>query len=106
MKRDLLSKLGAYIDGSMSREEFSVWFYDFSRMAEKRFSGAVLEFVYEVERILAEASSGHWSERDLVNELKALVLEHPRSEVWSFTKGSPANVGLTGHPIKFGSRSA
>jgi hypothetical protein len=88
MKNELISKLEAYINGAIGREEFSSWFYAFSRRAEKRFTGSLLEFVYEVEGVLAEASSGSWSEEGLIEELEMLLDKYkPVNEVLTITVG-------------------
>lgn len=78
MMSELIPKLEAYIDGALNREDFSKWFYVLSRDAEKHYAGVELDFIYEVESVFAEASSGGWSEHDLKEELESAVNKQER----------------------------
>jgi len=98
MMSELISKLEAYISGAFNREDFSVWFYGLSRDAEKHYAGSALEFVYEIESIFAEASSGGWLEHDLKDELESAVNEQELSNPWHFTWGDQQQVILAGAP--------
>lgn len=85
MIKELFSKLEAYANGLLSREDFSVWFYGFSRKANKRFRGEALEFIEDVEAILAESSSGGWSEQGLKDELEDLLDKYREApNLWVF----------------------
>jgi len=76
---ELVSKLESYLDGILSREDFSVWFYALSRSAEKHFSGEDLDFIQEIERIFSEASSGGWSQSDLTSELESALTSYVKT---------------------------
>lgn len=104
MIKELFSKLEAYINGSLSRADFSVWFYGYSRVAEKRFHGEALEFIRDVEGIIAESSSGGWSEFDLKDELEDAI-ERWRSNVvhfnWDYSQA--VRIAVLSH-LDFGHR--
>jgi hypothetical protein len=90
---EVISNLRAFIYGSMSREKFSIWFYGVSRKAEKRFGGASLEFIRDIEGTFAEASSGNWSNHDLVDELESLLSRfHNDADIISFSFPKNSNV--------------
>jgi len=75
---DLISKIKAYTGGAISRDEFSLWFFTFAREIEREYSsGPLLEMVFEIEGILAESSSGGWSEADLIDELESVAVPEP-----------------------------
>jgi hypothetical protein len=58
---ELINRLDQYLDRNASLEEFEDWFYNLAFDIEKRYTGRTAELVHEIEGILAEASSGHWS---------------------------------------------
>lgn len=76
---ELVSKLESYLDGSLGRESFSIWFYALSRTAEKHFSGEDLDFIEEIEGIFSEASSGGWSQSDLASELESALTSYMKT---------------------------
>ena len=69
----LISKFEACINGWMNREEISIWFNSISQAAEKHYTGASLDLIFEIEGIFAESSSGGWSEQGLKAELEAVI---------------------------------
>jgi hypothetical protein len=58
---ELINRLDQYLDRNASLEEFEDWFHNLAFDIEKRYTGRTAELVHEIEGILAEASSGHWS---------------------------------------------
>jgi hypothetical protein len=97
--KDLISVLRAYLDGSIDRPKFSLWFYRFSRLAEKKFYGDDLEFIYLIQGILAESSSGNWGEPGLIEELQeALNGRSTEQTVYEFSWGVPAQMTQAASP--------
>ncbi len=82
MMNEVLEQIAAFVDGKISREQFDLWFYDLSFDVEKTQPKDIVTLVHEVEGLLAEASSGGWSEDSLRAELRALTL--PQRSVLSF----------------------
>lgn len=73
MLNDLVAKIDDYLDGNASLQQFKEWFFHFSFDLDRKFSGSVVDLVHEIEGILAEASSGHWSTAALDHALDSVV---------------------------------
>lgn len=76
MMNELLSRLSQYLDGGSDLEAFEIWFYDLAFDIERQYTGDVVDLVHEIEGILAEASSGYWSEAVLRNELESSTIPY------------------------------
>lgn len=93
MLNDLVSKVDDYLDRNVSLPQFKEWFFGVSFDIERQYSGIYADLVQEIQLILAEASSGSWSEIVLDRELDSVVAAyrtHPRITFIKVDDDSPA----------------
>ena len=73
MFEEVIDRIDDYVGNFSSLKNFSAWFYALAYSVEERHSEQFIDFVNEIELILAEASSAGWSNADLKSELSAAV---------------------------------
>jgi hypothetical protein len=94
LDHEIRDKLGSYLLGEFSLEDFKDWFVPVSWDVDHGNNQAAINLVYEIELRLAEYSDGYWSEDELKNLLRPLV-ENYRVElapISDFQLGSNARV--------------
>lgn len=62
------------VDGSLPLEEFRRWFVPMSLDIELSGNQEAIDLVYRIDGLLAEASSGKWSEDEIREELERIQL--------------------------------
>ncbi len=72
----LFMMLESYLADEWSLERFEREFYNASYKIESRYSGSVVCLAHNIEGILAESSSGHWSVSTLRRSLEDLLLQY------------------------------
>jgi len=73
----LLTNLARYIRGSMSLDAFEQWLIPATWDVEKVGNPALIDLVSQIKLRLAEFSNGHWTEKELREQLLKLVGESP-----------------------------
>ncbi len=73
LDHEIRDKLGSYLLGEFSLEDFKDWFVPVSWDVDHGNNQAAIKMVYEIELRLAEYSDGYWSEDELKNLLRPLV---------------------------------
>ena len=73
----LLTNLARYIRGSMSLDAFEQWLIPATWDVEKVGNTALIDLVSQIKLRLAEFSNGHWTEKELREQLLKLVGESP-----------------------------
>ena len=86
----ILEQLSRYLGNQISLDEFEDWFVQSSWNAHRESEPVAFKLVSAIELKLAEHSSGHLSELDLKEEIRALT--QPRVVYFSFPMG-------TGQPV-------
>ena len=96
----ILEQLYRYLGNQISLDEFEDWFVQASWNAHREMDPVAFKLVSAIELKLAEHSSGHLSETDLQEELRALI--EPHFVYFSFPQGTGQPV-LTGasNPVPF-----
>ena len=61
------------VSGKFSLDDFRTWFVPLARNIEQSADSEAIKFAYKIEGILGEASSGHWTEFELLEELAHIV---------------------------------
>jgi hypothetical protein len=72
---ELLQKVEAYLNHTISREAFELWLYDLAFDVETSGDKAVVELTHEIEALLAESSAANWSIQSLNDELRTVVAQ-------------------------------
>jgi hypothetical protein len=73
---EIRDKLGSYLLGEISLEDFKDWFVPSSWDVDHQNNQAAINMVYEIELRLAEYSNGYWSEDELKPLLRPLVADY------------------------------
>jgi hypothetical protein len=97
MSEMFLRMLEAYSADEWSLERFEREFYNASYSIESRYSGSVVSLAHNIEGILAESSSGHWSSAALRRSLEDVLLRYrPLQDLVRFgdAPDSSSNSGL------------
>ena len=96
----IFEQLSRYLGNQISLDEFEDWFVQASWNAHLESDPVARKLVSAIELKLAEHSSGHLSETDLQEELRALI--EPHFVYFSFPQGTGQPV-LTGasNPVLF-----
>ena len=71
--QELKNKVGDYIAGRVSLEEFEDWFVSLLLDEEAKKDPVLSQRVYDVELKLAEYSNGYWTENELKEHLHSLL---------------------------------
>jgi len=66
-------------DQSISIDAFREWFVPLSLDIEQSGQPDAIELVHHIDGILAEASSAHWSDEDLRQEMADIFYDHRKS---------------------------
>jgi hypothetical protein len=70
---EIRDKLGSYLLGEVSLEDFKDWFVPFSWNVEHNNNQTATNMVYEIELRLAEYSNNYWNENELKNLLSPIA---------------------------------
>jgi len=70
---EIRKQLGHYLNSGISLEDFEDWFVAHSWNYNEASNLILLELVSEIELLLAEFSSGHWTEDDLKERLRPFI---------------------------------
>jgi hypothetical protein len=74
-----------FLDGYLTLEEFELWFFDLAFDVENTMEPPVVRIVHNIEGVLSESSSGHWSRATLISELEKVIApverHHPAYEL-------------------------
>ena len=70
---EIQKQIGRYLNSEISFDDFEDWFVAHSWNYHEAKNLIVLELVSEIELILAEFSSGHWTEDDLKERLRPFI---------------------------------
>lgn len=70
---EIRKQLGRYLTSEISFEDFEDWFVAHSWNYHEAANLILLELVSEIELLLAEFSSGHWTEDDLKERLRPFI---------------------------------
>ncbi len=70
---EIRKQLGHYLNSGISLEDFEDWFVAHSWNYNEAANLILLELVSEIELLLAEFSSGHWTEDDLKERLRPII---------------------------------
>jgi hypothetical protein len=73
LENEIRDKLGRYLLGKISLEDFKDWFVPASWNVDHSNNQAAINMVYEIELRLAEYSNGYWSENELQQLFRPLV---------------------------------
>jgi hypothetical protein len=76
---EILHELWKCSHGDLSIEDFQAWFAPISLDVEQSGQPEAIELAHRVEGVLAEASSGGWSEDELLQEIVEIVRYSARS---------------------------
>lgn len=88
---EVIERIDDYVGNFSSLKNFSAWFYALAYSVEKRgYSEQFVEFVNEIELILAEASSAGWSGADLKSELSSAIAPYRSSLIATVKPSSPS----------------
>jgi hypothetical protein len=98
MYSQVIRQINSYLKGQSSKEQFEAWLYDVAFDVEENHTQRVIELVHELEGTLAEASSGHWPEYALRDELARISEEHSISCVVIY--GRPQITGWASRPLQ------
>jgi hypothetical protein len=95
MSEKFLRMLESYLADEWSLEQFEREFYNASYSIESRYSGSVVSLAHNIEGILAESSSGHWSIAALRRSLEDVLLQYrPVQDLIHFGEGSDSSSNL------------
>jgi hypothetical protein len=75
----ILMELRKCADQSLSLDAFREWFVPMSIDIEQSGQPDAIELVHHIDGILAEASSAHWSDEDLRQEMADIYHDHKKS---------------------------
>ena len=89
MFNELVGKVDDYLDGYISLGEFECWFFDLAFDVEKHWAGEFVDLVHKIEGILAESSSGNWSEATLDRELNDALSPYRNPHIVSINTFDP-----------------
>ncbi len=73
LDNDVRDKLGSYLLGEISLEDFREWFIPVLCVVDDSHNHAAINMVYEIELRLVEFSNDYWSENELKNLLRPIV---------------------------------
>lgn len=76
LDNEIRDKLGSYLLGEISLEDFEDWFVSASWNVNQSKNQAAINMVYEIELWLSEYSDGFRSENELQNLLRPLVVNY------------------------------
>jgi len=76
LENKIRDKLASYLLGEVSLEDFKDWFVPASWNVDHSNNRAAINMVYEIELRLAEYSNGYWSEDELKQLLRPLVVDY------------------------------
>jgi hypothetical protein len=75
------SQIERCTSGKSSLDEFRMWFVPLARNIEQSQHAEAIKLAYRIEGILGEASSGNWTDQELMEELTQIGLPFAPSSV-------------------------
>jgi len=107
---EIRDRLASYIVGEISLKDFEDWFVPVSWNIIHSGNLSAINLAYEVELWLAEFSDGYWSEDELKEHFKPLVMNYIVYDSHVILKTGVANVNLKNLPsepvdIQYGGES-
>ena len=84
---DIRDKLASYLVGEISLKDFEDWFVPVSWNIIHSNNPDAINLVYEIELWLSEFSDGFWSEHELKQHLKPLVMNYIISNIPIYKSG-------------------
>lgn len=73
LEREVRQQLARYASGEILLAEFQTWFVPNTWTVERDADPKASQLVYRIELLLAEYSSGHWTESELRTKLRTYV---------------------------------
>ncbi len=92
---EIRDRLASYLVGEISLKDFEDWFVPVSWNIIHSGNLSAINLVYEVELWLAEFSDGYWSETELKEHCKPLLMNYLVSDSHIIQRFGVANVNLT-----------
>jgi len=74
LETEIAYALSNCVDKRLSLEEFQQWFVPISVDIESSGNQEAIDLVYRIDGVLAEASSGEWADKDILEELERILL--------------------------------
>lgn len=87
LANQIRSQIERCVSGKSSLDEFRAWFVPVSWNIEESADAEAVKLAYRIEGILGEASSGHWTDQELMEELTQISRPFAASsaEEWSIS---------------------
>ncbi len=75
---EIRDRVARYLNRAISLREFEEWFVPRTWNATSRVGRSTSDLINEIELRLAEYTSGHWTQRELREQLRS-VIERPKT---------------------------